>query len=49
MVLYKFIEFKAFVEKKCGKPMNFLRSDNGGQYVSHTFEEYLSQNGISWK
>ena len=27
-------EFRALVEKQCGLPVKFLRSNNGGEYVS---------------
>ena len=33
-VFERFKEFKALIEKKCGKPIKCLRSDNGGEYVS---------------
>ena len=36
-----FKEFKALVENQCGRPIKFLRSDNGGEYVGQPFEEYI--------
>lgn len=48
MVLERFIEFGTLVEKQCGQTMKCLRFHGGGEYVSHVFEGYLSQNGISW-
>ena len=29
-------------EKQCGQPIKYLRSNNGGDYVSRQFETYLS-------
>lgn len=45
-VFTKFQEFKALVEKQTGKNIKILRSDNGGEYVSHAFDMYLKSNGI---
>jgi transposase InsO family protein len=45
----KFKEFRAFSEKKCGRPIKCLGSDNGGEYVNRTFEEYLVRYSIDWK
>jgi hypothetical protein len=49
MVLERFIDFKALAKKQCGQPMKCLRFNGEGEYVSHTFEGHLSQNGISWQ
>ena len=34
------------VENETGKKLKCLRSDNGGEYCSHEFEDYCSINGI---
>ena len=34
------------VENETGKKLKYLRSDNGGEYCSHEFEDYCSTNGI---
>lgn len=33
------------VEGKFDKKMKGFRSDNGGEYMSHEFQSYLSENG----
>ena len=42
-----FKEFRALVEKQCGQPIKFLRSNIGGEYVSQQFEYYMLQSHIS--
>ena len=42
----KFCEFKALVEKKSGKQVKALRSDNGGEYISGEFKYFCSKEGI---
>ena len=44
-----FKEFRELEDKQCGQPIKCLISNNGGEYVSCQFEEYILQNGISWK
>ena len=34
------------VEKSSGEKIKTLRSDNGGEYTSKEFEDYLTKNGI---
>ena len=41
-----FKEFRMMVEKQTGKCIKFLRSDNGGEYVSGAFKKYCKENGI---
>ena len=41
-----FERFRAEVEKQTGRTIRCLRSDNGGEYVSIQFEQYLQQHGI---
>ena len=41
-----FKKWKALVENETGKKLKCLRSDNGGEYCSTTFEYYCSINGI---
>ena len=42
----KFREWKAMAEKLTGQKLKSLRSDNGGEYVSNAFPDYLRQEGI---
>jgi transposase InsO family protein len=37
----RFKEFKALAEKEVETHIKVLRSDNGGEYTSHQFEDYL--------
>ena len=48
-VIENFKEFRALAKKQCGQHIKCFRFDNGGEYVSQQFEEYLLQSGISWK
>ena len=41
-----FVEWKALVEKSSGRKLKTLRSDNGGEYVSTEFNNYLQSEGI---
>ena len=45
----KFKEWKAMVEKSTGLKIKRLRTDNGGEYTSNEFEEYLKAEGIQHK
>ena len=45
-VLLQFQKFKALVKNQTGKNIKVLRSDNGGEYTSHAFDEYCWQEGI---
>ena len=45
-VLDKFKEFEARVTNKTGLEISTLRTDNGGEYVSKEFEEFLKSKGI---
>jgi hypothetical protein len=40
-VFENFKKFRILAEKKCGQPIKCLRSENGREYVSETFERYL--------
>ena len=40
-VFSRFLEWKAMVERTSGRQLKVLRSDNGGEYTSVEFEEYL--------
>jgi transposase InsO family protein len=42
----KFCEFKSAVENTTGKKISCLRTDNGGEYMSTVFEDFLTKNGI---
>ena len=42
-VLEKFIDLKALVENASGRKIKYLRSDNGGEYVSNEFLKLCSE------
>ncbi|MCO5612585.1 hypothetical protein L7F22_066853 [Adiantum nelumboides] len=41
-----FLEFKVMVEKENGCHIKCLRTDGGGEYMSHSFDDYLCEQGI---
>ena len=41
-----FRDFKKHVENNFGCYISCLRSDGGGEYVSHEFDRYLAKHGI---
>ena len=45
-VFKKFAEWRMMIEQSTGKCLKMLRSDNGGEYTSFEYEEYLKSNGI---
>ncbi|KAG7311034.1 hypothetical protein JYU34_003892, partial [Plutella xylostella] len=45
-VFEKFKLFKVLVENETGSKIKTLRSDNGGEYMSNQFQEYLKSSGI---
>ena len=45
-VLAKFKEFEALTTNDCGLKIAALRTDNGGEYISIEFKEYLKLRGI---
>jgi hypothetical protein len=42
----KFKEFQNEVQNQLGKIIKFLRSNRGGEYLSHEFGDHLKQCGI---
>lgn len=42
----KFKDFKLEVERLTGREIKVLRSDNGGEYMSHEFSNFLKTNEI---
>ena len=42
----KFKEFQNEVENQHGKKIEALRSDHGGEYLSHEFSDHLKSCGI---
>ncbi len=40
-VFEKFKEFEALVTNECGQNIATLRTDNGGEYLSAEFQQYL--------
>ena len=45
-VLQKFKEYEAMVTNVTGKKIKVFRSDNGGEYNSREFNEFLTSKGI---
>ena len=45
-VFQYFRKWKAMVEKSSGRKIKIFRSDNGGEYTSSEFAQYLTQEGI---
>ncbi len=45
-VFSKFQEYEAMVRNVTGKTIKILRSDNGGEYTSKVFSDYLKSKGI---
>ena len=45
-VFDRFLAWKAMVEKSTGKKLKTFRTDNGGEYTSKKFEEFLQSEGI---
>lgn len=45
-VFLKFVEFKKRYENETEKSIKTLRSDNGGEYVNKTFEQFFAKCGI---
>ena len=45
-VFSKFCEWKAFVEKSSGHKLKTLRTDNGGEFMSNKFQDYLKAEGV---
>ena len=43
--LYKFVEFKALVEKETDKKVKALRRNNGGEYVLNEFKNLCEKEG----
>ena len=41
-----FIKFKALAKKETNLKIKTLRSDNGAEFLSNQFQEFLQQNGI---
>ncbi len=48
-VFQHFLNFKAMVEKEKGVSIKCVRSDEGGEYFSNEFNEYLKEHGIQKK
>ena len=46
-VFEKFKEFEAITTNNSGCKIGRFRTDNGGEYISSEFEEYLKSKGIS--
>jgi len=45
-IINKFREFETIVTNECDLKLGALRTDNGGEYISREFQEYLKSRGI---
>lgn len=45
-VFESFLEWKVLAENSVNRNLKVLRTDNGGEYISGKFKQYLSQHGI---
>jgi hypothetical protein len=45
----KFKEFKMFIESQTKRKLKILKGDNGGEFVSKEFEEFLKFHGIQYQ
>ena len=45
-VFDRFLKWKALVERSSGRKLKVLRTDNGGEYTSTKFEDYLKAEGV---
>ena len=45
-VFERFLEWKALVERSTGRKLKALRTDNGGEFTSTEFKDYLKREGI---
>lgn len=45
-VLEAFINFQSYVSNHYNAKIKFFRSDNGGEYTSKSFKQFLNQHGI---
>ena len=41
------LKWKSCVENQLGKKIKILRTDNGGEYTSNEFAQYLKNEGIN--
>jgi transposase InsO family protein len=48
-LLTAFKQYKALVENQSHKRIKVLRTDNGGEYISHQMQSFLKENGIEWQ
>ena len=50
-VFDRFLEWKAMVENASGNKLKVLRTNNGGEFTSTKFEEFLKSKGIrhAWR
>lgn len=46
MVLEAFMNFQSYVTNHYSANIKIFRSDNGGEYTSHTFKNHLPKHGI---
>ena len=45
-VFSTFVEYKSYVENTLGNKIKVVRSDSGGEFTSHQFQNYLKLHGI---
>ena len=41
-----FMQFKALAEKQSGYSLKILRTDRGGEFMSHEFQDFCKKHGI---
>lgn len=45
-VFERFLQFKVLIEKQIGSHIKTLRTDGGGEFMSHNFISFCKENGI---
>ena len=45
-VFYEFVKFKTAVEVETGEKIKVLRSDNGGEFTSQRFKDFLAKERV---
>ena len=48
-VLARFKKWKTLVERQPEHIVKVLRMDDGGEYISKAFDEFLNKHGITWQ
>ena len=48
-VFWKFREWKTMADKLTGQKLKTLRSDNGSEYISKEFQNYLREEAVGMR